>query len=51
LGNIAPRLDFLGFFMGADKIYGDNEKYDNPFYTGLKPWNKTASDTSNLPGS
>lgn len=36
------------FFVGADKVYGDNEKYDNPFYTTLKPWNRTASDMSNF---
>ena len=36
------------FFVGADKVYGDNEKYDNPFYTSLKPWNRTASDMSNF---
>jgi hypothetical protein len=36
------------FFVGADKIYGDNEKYENPFYTSLKPWNRTASDMWNF---
>jgi len=36
------------FFVGADKVYGDNEKYDNPFYTSLKPWNRTASDMWNF---
>jgi len=34
------------FFVGADKVYDDNEKYDNPFYTSLKPWNRDASDMS-----
>jgi hypothetical protein len=36
------------FFVGADKVYGDNDKYDNPFYTSLKPWNRTASDMWNF---
>lgn len=36
------------FFVGADKVYGDNEEYDNPFYTSLKPWNRKASDMSNF---
>jgi len=36
------------FFVGADKVYGDNQKYHNPFYTSLKPWNRTASDMSNF---
>ena len=37
------------FFVGADKVYGDNDKYENPFYTSLKPWNRTASDMWNFP--
>lgn len=36
------------FFVGADKAYGDSEKYDNPFYTSLKPWNRRASDMRNF---
>ncbi len=40
----------LDFFVGADKVYGDNDAYDNPFYTSLKPWNRKASDMSDFPG-
>jgi hypothetical protein len=36
------------FFVGTDKVYGDNEEYDNPFYTSLKPWNRSASDMWNF---
>jgi hypothetical protein len=36
------------FFVGADKVYGNNEEYDNPFYTSLKPWNREASDMSDF---
>lgn len=38
------------FFVGADKIYGDNDAYENPFYTSLKPWNRKASDMSDFAG-
>lgn len=38
------------FFVGADKSYGDNDKYENPFYTSLKPWNRKASDMSDFAG-
>jgi hypothetical protein len=31
-------------FVEADKLYRDKEKDDNPFYTSLKPWNRTALD-------
>ena len=38
------------FFVGADKVYGENDRYENPFYTSLKPWNRTASDMSDFAG-
>jgi hypothetical protein len=38
------------FFVGTDKVYGDNDKYENPFYTSLKPWNRKASDMSDFAG-
>ena len=34
----------LDLFVGADKVYGDPEVTGNPFYTSLKPWNRTASE-------
>lgn len=36
------------FFVGADKVYGENDRYENPFYTSLKPWNRKASDMSDF---
>jgi hypothetical protein len=33
----------LDFFVGTDKVYADPQEYGNPFYTSLKPWNRTAS--------
>ncbi len=38
------------FFVGAGKVYGENDKYENPFYTSLKPWNRKASDMSDFAG-
>jgi hypothetical protein len=38
------------FFVGMDKVYGDNEEYENPFYTSLKPWNREVSDMSDFAG-
>ena len=38
------------FFVGTDKVYGDNDEYGNPFYTSLKPWNRKASDMWNFVG-
>jgi hypothetical protein len=34
----------LDFYVGTDKIYGDPQQWDNPFYTSLKPWQRHASD-------
>jgi hypothetical protein len=34
----------LDFFVGADKAYADPAETGNPFYTSLKPWNRTESD-------
>lgn len=36
------------FFVGTDKVYGENDRYENPFYTSLKPWNRKASDMSDF---
>ena len=38
------------FFVGMDKVYGENEEYENPFYTSLKPWNREVSDMSDFAG-
>jgi hypothetical protein len=44
-------LSLISFdlLVGADKVYGENDEYGNPFYTSLKPWNRKASDMSNFP--
>ena len=34
----------LDFFVGTDKAYADPSETGNPFYTSLKPWNRTESD-------
>jgi len=34
----------LDAFVGSDKIYGDPQVTGNPFYTSLKPWNRTQSE-------
>ena len=39
----------LDFFVGMDKEYGDTGKSGNPFYTSLKPWNRSASDLNDFP--
>ena len=36
------------FFVGTDKVYGDNDKYENPLYNSLKPWKRKASDMSDF---
>lgn len=40
----------LDFFVGADKNYADSQITGNPFYTSLKPWNRSASDMWDFPG-
>jgi len=40
----------LDFFVGADKNYGDSQITGNPFYTSLKPWNRSTSDMWDFPG-
>ncbi|MBI9089394.1 MAG: hypothetical protein JEZ12_09260 [Desulfobacterium sp.] len=34
----------LDFFVGTDKAYKDSKETGKPFYTSLKPWNRSASD-------
>ena len=38
----------LDLFVGMDKDYGDTRESGNPFYTSLKPWNRTASDLNDF---
>jgi len=38
----------LDFFVGMDKEYGDTQESGNPFYTSLKPWNRSASDMNDF---
>ncbi len=38
----------LDFFVGSDKKYDLGFETTNPFYTSLKPWNRTASDMRNF---
>jgi hypothetical protein len=40
----------LDFFVGMDKEYGDTRESGNPFYTSLKPWNRSASDLNDFAG-
>ena len=40
----------LDFFVGMDKEYGDTRESGNPFYTSLKPWNRSASDMNDFAG-
>jgi hypothetical protein len=40
----------LDFFVGTDKVYGDPRKWDNPFYTSLKPWRRSDSDMWDFAG-
>jgi hypothetical protein len=35
-------------FVGTDKVYGDSEITENPFYTSLKPWNRNSADMWNF---
>ena len=39
----------LDLFVGMDKEYGDTQASGNPFYTSLKPWNRSASDMNDFP--
>ena len=41
-------LPSLDFFVGADKAYADRRKTGDPFYTSLKPWNRSASNMWNF---
>jgi len=34
----------LDLFVGTDKAYKDSNETGNPFYTSLKPWNRSRSD-------
>lgn len=34
----------LDFFIGTDKAYKDRKETGKPFYTSLKPWNRSSSD-------
>jgi hypothetical protein len=38
----------LDFFVGMDKEYGETRESGNPFYTSLKPWNRSASDMNDF---
>lgn len=38
----------LDMFVGMDKEFGDSLESGNPFYTSLKPWNRTSSDLNNF---
>lgn len=38
----------LDLFIGMDKEYGETAVSGNPFYTSLKPWNRTASDMNDF---
>lgn len=38
----------LDLFVGMDKEYGDTKVSGNPFYTSLKPWNRSASDLNDF---
>jgi hypothetical protein len=48
LESILLSLPSLDFFVGADKVYGNRLETGNPFYTSLKPWNRSASDMWNF---
>jgi len=41
-------LPSLDFFVGTDKAYADQKETGNPFYTSLKPWNRSASNMWNF---
>jgi hypothetical protein len=34
--------------VGTDKLYGDSQNIRTPFYTSLKPWNRSSSDMWNF---
>ncbi|MGD9946993.1 MAG: hypothetical protein AB7U29_00790 [Desulfobulbus sp.] len=38
----------LDFYVGMDKEYGNTGVSGNPFYTSLKPWNRTSSDMNDF---
>ena len=38
----------LDLFIGMDKEYGDTQISGNPFFTSLKPWNRTSSDMNDF---
>jgi len=40
----------LDLFVGSDKVYGNTDKWGNPFYTSLKPWNRKVSDMNDFAG-
>ena len=40
----------LDLFVGMDKEYGDTLESGNPFYTSLKPWNRSVSDMNDFAG-
>lgn len=43
-------LPSLDFYVGMDKEYGSTKESGNPFYTSLKPWNRSASDLNDFAG-
>jgi len=53
-GSIKPWETLLMSLISLDIFVGSDKKYDlgfqttNPFYTSLKPWNRTASDMRNF---
>ena len=38
----------LDLFIGMDTEYGETAVSGNPFYTSLKPWNRSASDMNDF---
>ncbi len=40
----------LDLYVGMDKEYGSRVEGSNPFYTSLKPWNRTRSDMNDFAG-
>lgn len=38
----------LDLFVGMDKVYAGVDAGANPFYTSLKPWNRSASDMNDF---
>jgi hypothetical protein len=41
-------LASLDLFIGMDKEFGDTQASGNPFFTSLKPWNRSASDLNDF---